>query len=314
MRHFWLMVFGLILTFYSNYLYAIDKLLYKRKYFFFLLFNLAMFAIYYFVDVAVEQIVITLDGIPRHHHRSGLMQTMYFYNKIILMALGVGTAIALRYYKHLADIEKEREQLKTEKLTSEISMLKYQIQPHFLFNTLNNIYALVAKSPSDAQKAIHCLSKMMRYILYENTTDTIGLSKEIEFIENYNSLMLLRLSHCVDVKFDVPELNGDEQIPPLLLIPLIENAYKHGVLPEGNSFIHSKLTMDGTNVVFEVSNSMCAQPMEDRSHSGIGIQNLQKRLDIIYGDSASFTAAPSADGTSFDAKLTIPIIKNNGID
>lgn len=305
MSRFWMMVFGLLLTFYSNYLYAIDKLLYRKRYVAFVVFNIALLL---FTDT-LELLVEYFFNPERYHHkRPGVVQTIFVYNRLIFTALGVGASLAVRYYKKLADSEKEKEQLENEKLTSEISLLKYQMQPHFFFNTLNNIYALIAKSPNDAQKAVHRLSKMMRYILYENTSETINLSKEIEFIENYNELMLLRMNGKVKVTSDIAECGEDVNIPPLLLIPLIENAYKHGVTYTDESFITSKLTLDGGRLIFTVENSLIKSENEDRSHSGIGLQNLQKRLEILYGKEATFTAGET-DRDTFRAELSIPLNK-----
>lgn len=312
MSRFWLMVFGLLVTFYSNYLFAIDKLLYKRKYLFFILFNIGIFAFTDFFELSISSLLDFNANRFRHHRGggpSGVMQTMYIYNKLIFAALGVGAALAARYSKKLADSEVERKKLETEKLTSEISLLKYQMQPHFFFNTLNNIYALISKSPADAQKAVHSLSKMMRYILYENTSETISLDKEIDFIENYNKLMMMRLSDKVKVDLVIPDDVEGINIPPLLLIPLIENAYKHGVSYEKESFIHSEMTIDGDMLTFEVRNSICDSGNEDRSDSGIGLQNLRKRIEILFGDDATFEAAAEDGGTTFRARMTFRIIQ-----
>lgn len=310
MNRFWLMVFGLLVTFYSNYLFAIDKLLYKKKYILFILFNIGIFAFTDFFELTISALLDS-NSIRYHHHRgggpSGVIQTMYIYNKIIFAALGVGAALAARYSKKLADIEVERERLETEKLTSEISLLKYQMQPHFFFNTLNNIYALISKSPTDAQKAVHSLSKMMRYILYENTSETISLDKEIDFIENYNKLMMMRLNDKVKVELITPDDVEGINIPPLLLIPLIENAYKHGVSYEKESFIHSKMTIDGDMLTFEVQNSICDNGNEDHSNSGIGLQNLRKRMEILFGDEATLETKTENNGNTFHARMTFRI-------
>jgi len=303
MSRFWLMVFGLLLTFYSNYLFAIDRLLYKKKIIAFILFNLAILVFYDLFETYVYSI---LNPERQAHKRPGVIQTVFVYYRVIFTALGVGASLAVRYYKKLIDSEKERKQLENEKLMSEISLLKYQMQPHFFFNTLNNIYALIAKSPNDAQKAVHSLSKMMRYILYENTSETISLPKEIDFIDNYSKLMHLRLNDKVKVTFDIPECDDDIKIPPLLLIPLVENAFKHGVSYNDESFIDCKLRVEDNKLIFCVENSIISTEGEDRSHSGIGLQNLKKRLEILYGNSATFTAGETERKT-FETHMVIPI-------
>ncbi|MCQ2228776.1 MAG: histidine kinase [Bacteroidales bacterium] len=303
MSRFWLMVFGLLLTFYSNYLYAIDHLLYKKRYIAFVIFNLVLLVLN---DVIETNVVDLINPERPHHRRPGVIQTFFVYYRLIFTALGVGASLAVRYYKKLLDSEKERKQLENEKLTSEISLLKYQMQPHFFFNTLNNIYALIAKSPNDAQKAVHSLSKMMRYILYENTSETISLTKEIEFIDNYSKLMHLRLNDKVKVTFDIAECEDGIKIPPLLLIPLVENAFKHGVSYNDESFIECRLKIEDDNLIFNVENSIITSETEDRSHSGIGLQNLKKRLEILYGEAASFTAGKT-DRNTFETHMIVPL-------
>ncbi len=304
MFHFWLMIFGLIITFYSNYLYGIDHLFYKKKYIKFIIFNIIII----FFNDTVETIARTIiEDEPRVERiRSAMMQTMYIYHRIIFATLGIGAALAVSYSRKLIDSEKKREVLETEKLTSEISLLKYQIQPHFFFNILNSIYSLISKSPNDAQKAVHSLSKMMRYILYENTSDLININKEIDFIKNYHNLMLLRINKNVKIHFDLPTEIDNINIPPLLLIPLVENAYKHGIIPTKDSFITASLKTDNNNLIFRVENSINTENTEDHSNSGIGLQNLRKRLSIIYADEATFTTQKSENNT-FVAQLIIPI-------
>lgn len=306
MSHFWMMIFGLIVTFYSNYIYGIDHLFYKKKYIKFVLFNIVIIIFNDGVETLVKAIV---EDEPKVEHiRSTMMQTIFLYHRLIFATLGIGAALAVRYSRKLMDSEKERKILETEKLTSEISLLKYQMQPHFFFNTLNNIYSLISKSPTDAQKAVHSLSKMMRYILYENTADTININKEIDFIENYNKLMLLRLNQNVRVQFDIPTEIDNINIPPLLLIPLVENAYKHGISSTKDSFISCCLEIKNKYLIFKVENSVSDEDTEDRSHSGIGLQNLRKRLSIIYGNRATFEAQKTDYGT-FVAQLVMPIEK-----
>lgn len=306
MSHFWVMIFSLIVTFYGNYLYGIDKLFYKKKYLWFVLFNVLIIIFNDFVENAVHACFEESQPQRVERIRSRMVHTIFLYNRLIYTILGIGAALAVRYSRKLIDSEKERKQLETEKLTSEISLLKYQMQPHFFFNTLNNIYSLISKSPSDAQKAVHSLSKMMRYILYENTSDTISLDKEIDFIENYNKLMLLRMNSNVRVQFDVPNDVSNVNIPPLLLIPLVENAYKHGISAQNDSFISCCLSIKNNMLTFKVENSLSNEPKEDRSHSGIGLQNLRKRLEIIYGSNATFEANETEYGT-FVAMLELPI-------
>lgn len=306
----WLMLFGLMLTFYSNYLWGVDNLLYRKRYWQFVLFNIIVFLLIHFLsdwtNHVVNRIFFNFPDNGHHHGPSGSMRSMMIYNELIFFVLGVGASLGMRYFMRLRQSEMERKRLETEKLTSEISLLKYQMQPHFFFNTLNNIYSLISKSPVDAQKAVHNLSKMMRYILYENVSQTIALSKEIDFLKNYCSLMNLRMNDQIKVSLDVPEEVEGVVIPPLLLIPLLENAFKHGVIPGKQSFIDCKLSIERQNILFVVRNSMVEDEGEDRSYSGIGLNNLRKRLTLLYGDKYTFETKTENE-EQYIAKLEIPL-------
>lgn len=310
--HTWLMLFGLMMTFYFNYLWCIDKLLYRRKWWLFIIANLGFFIALYFFDGYASCWIDNMLGRPRHYNPSRAVKSMFLYNDVIYYILSTGVALGVRYAKHLQQSEMERKKLEAEKLESEITLLKYQMQPHFFFNTLNNIYALISRSPAEAQNAVHRLSKLMRYILYENTSATIDLSKEVTFMENYAKLMQLRLSGEIEIVLDFPDDTDYIKVPPLLFIPLLENAFKHGTLPcEGKRFIHCSMQIDDERLTFGVENSLSDEEAnEDRSHSGIGLTNLSKRLAILYGQNFSFVAAPNSERTAFEARLMIPLNYN----
>lgn len=303
MRHFWVMVFGLLVAFYGNYLFALDRLFYSKKYLWFILFNVCIFLLNDSIETVSSILYDAYFPRPRRE-RSAVMQTMNVYYRLIYTGMGIGAAFAAYYSKRFIIAEREREELANEKLKSEIAMLKYQMQPHFFFNTLNNIYALIGKSPQDAQKAVHSLSKMMRYVLYENMDEEMDLDKEIDFVRNYNKLMLLRIGDSMKVTLALPPDVEGIRVPPLLLIPLVENAYKHG-----KGFINGNLSIDNGRLVFRVENGLPDANDEDRVDSGIGIQNLVKRLEIIYDDKASFHAGPTDHGT-FVAQIEIPVSNN----
>lgn len=307
MHHVWLMLLQLLITVYFNYFWAIDKLLYKRRYVYFVLVNIAVFVVLTYMSDIANCLLNDLAGIPpRHKAPSKGMRSIFIYNNLIFFVLGVGVSMSIKYARRLAESENERQRLESEKLTSEISLLKYQMQPHFFFNTLNNIYALIGKSPADAQRSVMSLSKMMRYILYENTTQFISLGKEMEFLSNYASLMRIRMGDKINVEMSISDNCEHLQIPPLMLIPMLENAFKHGVSPQGHSVIRCSLQFDGERVSFEVINTLPGIPSEDRSHSGIGIVNLRKRLEIMYGSNFVFETGPSDDG-HYRAFLQLPV-------
>ena len=162
---------------------------------------------------------------------------------ISALVLVIGTSITV-IQKWQKD-KQEREELEKEKVTSELSFLKAQINPHFFFNTLNNIYALTQVDADEAGKAIHQLSRMMRYLLYETQQGQTMLSQEIAFVKDYISLMQLRLTDAVKVIIDTPAHLLDMPMAPMMLLPFVENAFKHGVSATQQSHINILILQRG---------------------------------------------------------------------
>jgi two-component system, LytTR family, sensor kinase len=198
-----------------------------------------------------------------------------------LLMLGISTSlmVTLKWFRD-GEVQKT---LEKERLASELSLLKTQINPHFFFNTLNNIYALTEVDPKVAQEAIYNLSKMMRYMLYETENDRVLLSKEIDFIRNYVELMRLRLSDSVKVDFGYPVEVGNAIVAPLVLITFIENAFKHGVSYNEKSYVRSELSVVGNQLKFSICNPLLHSAHATRLEaSGIGLSNVQRRLNLLY--------------------------------
>ncbi len=302
------MLCGLMISFYGNYLWAIDKLLFKRRYLAFVVFNLLLFVVVMYVRQLFNWWIDDAEGIAHNHvGKHGRMFSLFMFNDFIFTLLAISASFGIKHLSGLMQIEIERKKLENETLTSELSLLKYQIQPHFFFNCLNNIYSLIVSSPSDAQRAVMHLSKMMRFVLYDSSS-TIPLQKEIDFLRNYIALMRLRLNEKSTVSVSFPECVEGISIPSLLFIPLIENAFKHGVGPGGVADINCVMDVSETRLYFCVENKdFSVVPSEDKSHSGIGLANLRKRLDIMYGDDCSFHAALDSDDGIFRASIEIPI-------
>lgn len=309
MSHVWLMLFGLAVTFYANYSFAIDRFLYKKRYLYFILFNIILFIAVRYIDGWINCAVDWVLNIPPRPRtqRSLAIKSLFIYNDIINFALGVGASLGLRYISHVNEINKDRERLEHEKLETEVNLLKYQLQPHFFFNTLNNIYSLIGQSPNNAQKAVHSLSKMMRYVLYDNTAELISLSSELDFISNFVSLKRLSLGSNVHTEFNIPSETHGFTLPPLLLIPLVENAFKHGIVPGAESSITCDITVSHEQLNLEIKNTINnTEGNEDRSHSGIGLQNLHRLLDLQYGSSYSLSTFVDPVANTYTAKLSLP--------
>ena len=174
------------------------------------------------------------------------------FTSIFLVFFSVGMRVLERH----SQTEKLQKELEKEKLNSELAFLKNQISPHFFFNTLNNIYSLISINAEDSQKAVLRLSKLMRYLLYDSEHGNTKLSNEIDFMNNYIDLMKLRMSNKISLTVSFPEKYEDINIPPLIFIPFIENAFKHGISYREKSFIDISMTAEKESVRFKCTNSL----------------------------------------------------------
>jgi LytS/YehU family sensor histidine kinase len=192
-------------------------------------------------------------------------------------------SVGMRVLERHSQTEKLQKELEKEKLNSELAFLKNQISPHFFFNTLNNIYSLISVNADDSQKAVLQLSRLMRYLLYDSEHGDTMLSNEIDFMNNYIDLMKLRMNDKIKLKVSFPEKYTDFNIPPLIFIPFIENAFKHGISYREKSFIEISMTTENESVKFRCANSLIKMREEnDTGHSGIGLENVTKRLNLLF--------------------------------
>jgi len=228
----------------------------------------------------------------------------------------VGLSVAIRMSGRWMQDENKRKELEKAKTEAELQNLKNQINPHFLLNTLNNIYALIDFNPSQAQQAVQDLSKLLRHILYDNNQTFVPLVQEVDFMRNYVDLMRIRLSDNVELSTDFEILpNTSTRIAPLIFISLIENAFKHGISGDKPSFIRIKLKeLDGGKVDFVCENSYFPKTESDKSGKGIGLEQVQKRLEMLYPNHYVWNTKVSDDtyithltintvATSYDTQL-----------
>lgn len=216
---------------------------------------------------------------PFNPHRPRRFDTFTFLYSLLAVGASTSLTVVQKWQKD-AQI---REQLEQEKVSSELSFLKAQINPHFFFNTLNNIYALTMIDVENAREALHRLSRMMRYVLYETKEGTVRLSQEIDFLQDYIQLMQLRLTDKVKVTFEKPQPINDVAIAPMLLLPFLENAFKHGVSATQRSEIFVGLSQQGQSLRVEVKNTLFSGKGKALDESnGIGLVNTRRRLDLLY--------------------------------
>ncbi|MEQ8240081.1 MAG: histidine kinase [Cyclobacteriaceae bacterium] len=200
---------------------------------------------------------------------------------------------------HLQEIEKE-------KLSLELNSLKLQINPHFLFNSLNSIYSLSLKKSDQAPGIILELSNLLRYMIYEVSDDRVPLSKEVAFIKSYIDLQKLRVSSKAKISFDLEGEIKEQNVPPLLFFPLIENSFKHGLQHETNQYVNIELKVHDAQLDFKIKNDKSTVDyQQDKKYGGIGLENVQRRLDLIYAEKATFHILE--DENSFEVSLTVPL-------
>ncbi len=287
------------LLFYLNYLWLVPRYFFrdkKLKYFvlsFFVIWFVGMISGFFehLTSLWVEDRSASSRPPMQHFWDSPELNIQAFQIYIKLRALGYffisvfvwGFSFGLAILRKWTQSEREKKELEKEKLNSELAFLKNQISPHFFFNTLNNIYSLIGIDTKDAQEAVHKLSKLMRYLIYESERGQSKLSDEVVFMENYIDLMRLRLSGKVDLKVSFPKDCKDLSIPPLLFISFIENAFKHGVSYREKSFINISMAIDEKQIHFITVNSIGASSSPDDSqYGGIGLGNVKKRLALLY--------------------------------
>ncbi|MCS3870914.1 two-component sensor histidine kinase [Chryseobacterium ginsenosidimutans] len=283
-RHFWIQLIFLAVVFYANYTYLVKYLFEDKKVWFFVVNLTLILTLIYFKN----QISDWLE--PNRHRPSDRrppVALFYFMDTLIYM-IPVAFSIAINAGKKIQKAEEMKIEADNIKLQSELQHLKYQLQPHFFFNSLNNIYSLIDFAPDKAKQSIHSLSKLMRHLLYKTDVPTISLSEEVEFLNKYIELMSLRLTDNTKVYTNFPKTIPEMKIAPLLFISIVENAFKHGISATQHSDIHFKMEIIEKEIYFTASNSNFPKTDADKSGSGIGVENLKKRLNLLYPEKHEF--------------------------
>ena len=222
---------------------------------------------------------------------------------LVVLILMFGANLGVKYYFRSLNDQKRLQALEKQNLEQQLEYLKYQINPHFFMNTLNNIHALVDIDPAKAQDTILELSKMMRFVLYEGDKRGVPLVREFEFIRTYVKLMQLRYTDKVKITMDLPTETPDKTVPPLMLISFIENAFKHGVSYQHPSFIDVKVEIEDGKLRFQCRNSKADKPNEEKG--GVGLANVRQRLNLLYDQNYTLNI-DDASGV-YIVELTIPL-------
>lgn len=224
-----------------------------------------------------------------------------FFGGLLLMGMNLSVKL---YFMSQRDRERQKI-IDQRNLEQQMEYLKYQVNPHFFMNTLNNIHALVDIDPERAKTTIVELSKMMRHILYEGSKKLIPLTREVEFLNLYVQLMRLRYTRKVHINVDVPPQLPELKLPPLMLIIFVENAFKHGISYREESFIDIKLRVENKRLLFSCCNSKPTQVQRTNEKGGMGLQNVRQRLELLYDD--NYTLDINDGEKTYEVKLDIPM-------
>ena len=266
----------LMILFYSCYFWLIDKLWFKKQY---IAFILVVVALILCASYSKYELFSYFDLHKGKHKMPPFHAFMYF--DFLSNLLPVVFAMAIRYAQRNFSLEIAQKEVKAQKLQADLTQLKYQLQPHFVFNALNNIYSLIAFDPKKAQESVHSLSKLMRHFMQNSDQKQISLAEEVDFLQQYISLMQLRLTDKTTVRVDFPKQLPPLTIAPLLFISLVENAFKHGVSATEVTELSFSLRVEENKVIFRSENTIIPK-QESLYSSGIGIENLKKRLTLLY--------------------------------
>jgi LytS/YehU family sensor histidine kinase len=224
-----------------------------------------------------------------------------FFGGLLLMGMNLGVKL---YFMSQRDLERQKI-IDKKNLEQQMEYLKYQVNPHFFMNTLNNIHALVDIDPERAKTTIVELSKMMRHILYDGGKKLIPLSREVEFLNLYVQLMRLRYSNKVHINVDLPQQLPELKLPPLMLIIFVENAFKHGISYREESFINISVEVENKRLLFNCRNSKPTQSQKSNEKGGMGLQNVRQRLELLYED--DYTLSINDAEKTYEVKLDIPM-------
>jgi len=271
-------VFAAYLTVYV----LLPKLLFKRKYVLFILFLISSG----FVFIILQRIILYYISYPLFYpdrlEISPFFHFNYFYSFINIYMI-VGYFMAIKLLKYWYENQNIRMELESQNKNSELALLRNQINPHFLFNTLNNIDTLIIDNQEQASDSIIKLSEIMRYMLYDSNTQYVPLSKKINYLESYISLQKIRFKNPDYVKMEINCDNINQLIAPMLLIPFVENAFKHGAKDDRLPGVSIILTNEKTFLEFKVINYINKSDLSSKDATkGIGMNNVKRRLDLIY--------------------------------
>lgn len=311
LRHGSIIPLSFLIVFYVNYCFLVPRYLFEGRIRQYLLLNalliLCVAAGAHLWQEYAFQTYAKGSGDKGGRHM-GPPKWIFILRDVFSMVLTVGLSAAIKMSGRWVQMDAARREAEKSRTEAELKNLRNQLNPHFLLNTLNNIYALIAFDSEKAQAAVQELSRLLRHVLYDNQQSFVTLDKEMDFIRNYIELMRIRLSSNVTVETQI-DIRPDSrtEIAPLIFISLIENAFKHGISPTEPSFIRIHFSESPGEVRCEISNSYHPKSETDKSGSGIGLEQVQKRLDLTYPGHYNWQQGVSEDGKEYKSVLAIKV-------
>lgn len=301
-----------VAVFYLNYYIIIDKCIEHRYW----MLRLIVCNLIVILCAMIITIMILMppegidDGHSLKHHDEAvvsvhLRKASFMLKDVVMLILTVALSLAVKLSDYWAKLIHKHHRMEIARRQEELDNLKHQLNPHFLFNTLNSIYALIAISPDKAQQAVHELSKLLRFVLYESA-DTVPIEDELAFVDNYVRLMRLRLGDKFPIKATLDASCCQQcRIAPLLFISPVENAFKYGNTGHPDAFIDISIVCLDNTVECTISNRFSTAGNTGNNPSGIGQTNLRRRLDLIYGPKASVDTDIKDDIYTFHLKIKL---------
>ncbi len=304
------------IIFYMNYLWLVPRYFVNNRYNVFICVNVLTVIIFTIIMQGLMDVMFLREEMidpmrpPRIHHADDIFAKVSMLSAIIgrhvfPLFLTAVVAVLLRLAQRWQQAENARKEMEIEKTEAELRNLRNQINPHFLLNTLNNIYALISFDSEKAQKAVLSLSALLRQMLYENKK-AITLRDETEFLNNYVELMRIRVGKNVriNVNFSIPS-QKEVYVAPFIFISLVENAFKHGVSNSQPSFITLDITSDGEKVICEIKNSNYPKSPSDQSGHGIGLEQVARRLEASYRDKYEWIKGVDTSSNVYTSKIIL---------
>lgn len=303
----------LLAIYYLNTLVLIPKLLFQKKWLLYIASIVAIFIIFIYTPRPLAYAINnTSEEIIKQEFRNQFKQKIlkeeegkiqeikpkknnntrafqYFPGSFIVLLLIITIGICVTVIEQWQKTEKRKTLIENEKVNTELSFLKSQVNPHFFFNTLNNIYSLAVVQSTETPNAILKLSAIMRYILTDAEAEFLPLDKEIELIKNYLELQKVRLTEKVKVELSINGNTGNCKVPPLILMPFVENAFKYGVSTKEETKISINIRSENNLLTFFISNHIVNHAGILKDTTGIGINNVKRRLELIYANNYSLT-------------------------